>query len=115
MLTYALWPYRGDTGRWRFVLWADADKTTAVDLTGVTVAAEIRAPVTPLTCTVTLPNTIDVVLAASASAALPASASWDLQLTWPSGDVTTVVGGAVQAQGEVTGALTQAGGCTYYG
>jgi hypothetical protein len=60
MLTYALWPYRGDTGRWRFVLWQDAAKTTPVSLTGVTVAAEIRSapgatPVTTCTCTVIEP------------------------------------------------------------
>ena len=107
MLSYALWPYRGDTGRWRFVLWADAGKTMPVDLTGVAVAAEIRAapgaqPVTRLACTVTLPNTIDLVLSATLSATLPAQAWWDLQLTYASGDVQTIVGGAVKARGDVT-------------
>ena len=63
MLTYPLGLYRGDTARRSFVLWADAAKTVAVDLTGVTVAAEVRrstgsTPVVVLALTVTLPNTI---------------------------------------------------------
>ena len=42
MLSYPLRIYRGDTYRWRFMLWADPDRTVAVDLTGVVVGAEIR-------------------------------------------------------------------------
>jgi len=62
MRTYGLAPYRGDTHRWRFLLWADPGRTVAVDLTGVAVKAEIRsAPggtfVAALGCTVTRPNT----------------------------------------------------------
>ena len=61
MLTYPLGVYRGDTYRWQFVLWADPARTTAVDLTGVIVAAEIRVktgttPIYPLACTVTKPR-----------------------------------------------------------
>ena len=84
MLRYSLSLYRGDTYRWRFMLWADPDRTVAVDLTGVVVGAEIRCgtgttPIYPLTIAVTLPNTIDLSLSAAASAI------WDLQLTYPSG------------------------------
>jgi hypothetical protein len=116
MLTYGLAPYRGDTHRWRFVLWADPGRTVAVDLTGVVVKAEIRsAPggsfVAALGCTVTLPQTIDVALTAAQSATLPPSAAWDLQLTWPSGDVQTVVKGSVTASGDVTDAIAIAGVC----
>jgi len=63
---YPLTIYRGDTARWQFRLWADAAKTSPVDLTEATVKSEIRSNsgsvVTPLLCAVTLPNTIDVEL-----------------------------------------------------
>ena len=63
MLTYPLALYRGDTYRRQFTVWADAAQTTAVDLTDVLVAAEIRAgtgttPVYALALTVTLPETV---------------------------------------------------------
>ena len=116
MLTYSLRPYRGDTHRWRFLLWADSERSVAVDLTGVQVEAEIRsAPGAPvlvaLPCVVTLPNTIDVELSASASAQLPAAAAWDLQLTYASGDVQTVVKGSVNATGDVTDSIAVQGVC----
>jgi hypothetical protein len=105
--TYPLTIYRGDTARWQFRLWSDAGKTTPVDLTDATVKSEIRSNsgsvVTPLACAVTLPNTIDVELSATASQALTtAPAHWDLQLTWESGDVQTPVAGAVTLQQDVT-------------
>jgi hypothetical protein len=99
--------YRGDTHRWRFTLWADAAKTVPADLTGVTVAAQVRLTpnattiLTPLDLTVAA-NVIDVELASSASQLLPASAAWDLQLVYPSGDVRTIVAGAVSARADVT-------------
>ena len=107
MLIYALWPYRGDTGRWRFILWADGAKTEPVDLAGVTVEAEIRPapgglPVIALGTTVTAPNIIDLTLTPAASATIPTVAVWDLQLTYASGDVQTILGGAVKARGDVT-------------
>ena len=37
---YNLTLYRGDTGRWRFVLWADAGKTQPLDLTGASKLGE---------------------------------------------------------------------------
>jgi hypothetical protein len=99
--------YRGDTGRWQFVLWDDTGKTQPTDLTGVIAAAQIRdkpagSIITDLSCTVTLPNTIDVVLAAADSQTLPLRGVWDLQLTYPSGDINTVVGGAVMVIPDVT-------------
>lgn len=114
MLTYPLGVYRGDTYRWQFVLWADAARTTAIDLTGVIVAAEIRVktgstPVYPLACTVTLPNIIDLELTAAQCVQLPSSGVWDLQLTYPSGDVQTVVSGAVSVRGDVTGSVAMVG------
>jgi hypothetical protein len=107
MLSYPLGMYRGDSYRWRFVLWADAARTVAVDLTGVVVAAEIRTgtgatPIYPIPLVVTLPNIIDLSLTAAASATVPAAAHWDLQLTYPSGDVQTIVRGAVSVTGDIT-------------
>ena len=87
MLTYTLDPYRGDTFRKQFRLWADKARTVPVDLTGVTVAAEIRqcaggTVIATIACVVTLPQLIDISLAPSATAQLPTTASWDLQLTY---------------------------------
>ena len=100
--------YRGDTGRWRFTLWADEAKTQPAALTGATAAAQIRnAPggnvVVSLACSVVLPNQIDMVLAAVDSAGLPLSRGvWDLQVTYASGDVSTVVAGRTCVTADVT-------------
>jgi len=104
---YSLNIYRGDSHAWRFVLWADAAKTEAVDLTGTTVKAEIRdrpagTVIRPITLTVTLPNIVDAYLAASQTAMLPASGRWDLQLTDGTGWVSTVLAGAVKVTGDIT-------------
>lgn len=111
---YNLTLYRGDTGRWQFVLWADAAKTEAVDLTGVTGVATIRDKATggsfalSMECTVTPPNVIDMVLESEASRDLPSKGVWDLQLTWPSGDITSVLRGSVAVTQDVTYAETAA-------
>jgi hypothetical protein len=106
--TYDLSLYRGDTGRWQFKLWSDADKTQPVDLTGVTVDAMIRDKATggsystTMACTVTQPNIIDMVLTSQQSRDLPAKGLWDLQLTYPSGDIVTPLKGAVAVTQDVT-------------
>jgi hypothetical protein len=98
--------YRGDSHRWQFRLWSDAAKTSPVDLATATVKSEIRNSATLLTaleCTVTPPNVIDVVLPAAASGQLPSfPVRWDLQLTWPSGEVQTPIAGSVTVQADVT-------------
>jgi hypothetical protein len=100
--------YRGDTGHWRLRLWDDAAGTQPHDLTGTTVAAQIRAkPGAPvladLVCTVTLPNTVDIVLEAAASAAITAKAgAWDLEVTDAAGAVNTPVAGAVTITEDIT-------------
>jgi hypothetical protein len=111
-IDYALAIYRGDTHRWQFRLWADAGKTQPADLTGVVVAAQLRdspngTVVQELTCTVDA-NTIEVLLEAPDSAQLPAAGAWDLQLTYPSTDVKTLVAGPVSVRGDVTRATLRA-------
>jgi hypothetical protein len=105
--TYALNIYRGDDHAWRFVLWADIEKTTAVDLTGIVVEAEIRdrpsGPVIiPAHVQVTLPNFVDVWLDHDDTRALPANGRWDLQLTSLDGKVATILAGAVKVTGDIT-------------
>jgi hypothetical protein len=101
--------YRGDSYRWQFVLWMDAGKTQPADLSDVTPTAEIRdkpggSKVTPLVCTVTLPNTIEVGLTAIDSKAITISSGvWDLQLTYENDDVITVLGGGVDITPDITG------------
>jgi len=103
---YVLSIYRGDTHRWRFVLWADAGKTQQSDLTGAVVEAQIQmmgSPVINLGCTVTLPNVVDALLSAPDSKKLSSGRGlWDMQVTLPSGDVTTVLRGDVMITADVT-------------
>lgn len=102
--TYDLCLYRGDTGRWQFRLWADEAKTTPADLTGATARAQIRpghsGAATVMTCAITVPNIIDMTL--PANTAPPARGLWDLELTYASGDVQTVLTGKVTTQGDIT-------------
>jgi hypothetical protein len=100
--------YRGDTGRWQFNLWTDVARTQPADLTGVQVNALIRDKALggnyeqALTCTVALPNTINMVLTSSQSESLPAVGVWDLQLAYPSGDIFTILKGNVIVTQDVT-------------
>lgn len=106
-MVYPLALYRGDSYAWQFRLWQDAAKTIPVDLTGVTAAAEIRAasgvqPAAALACAINA-NAIDVVLTAAACRVLPTPAQWDLQLTYGSGAVKTIVAGPVSVSADITG------------
>ena len=51
---------------------------------------------------ITLPNIIDVTLLAADSQKLPSKGVWDLQLTYASGDVKTLLVGQVQVTTDVT-------------
>jgi hypothetical protein len=105
---YPLDIYRGDTYRWQFKLWSDIDKTQPVDLDGVTVRSQIRDKpagklLANIECTVTLPNIILATLTADECAKLTGSTcAWDLQLTWPNTDVTTLLAGPVAVTTDVT-------------
>jgi hypothetical protein len=102
---HALTIYRGDTYRWQFHLWADAAKTVPVDLTDVEVEAEIKtiSVTLPLEVVVTELNTIDMLLSAEGSRTLVVGqGAWDLELTYLSGDVATVLAGPVKVIQDVT-------------
>jgi hypothetical protein len=105
---YDLDPYRGDSYEWWFRLWNDAAKTEPIDITGATAAAEIRnkpagEQIAALECTVEAPNTVHVELAPDLWPAIPATGSWDLQVTFPDGTVNTYVAGRVVTTADVTG------------
>ena len=105
---YPLVLYRGDTQRWTFKLFSDTAKTIPSDLTGVTVASMIRDKTdggsysVEFECTVTLPNIVNLVLDAETSRTLPKKGVWDLELTYPSGDIVTVMKGAVTVTPDAT-------------
>jgi len=104
---YPLAIYRGDTFRIAFRLWKDKAKTDPVDLTDIDVKAEIRdkpggLSITLMTTTVELPNLIEMEMSAVTTGALPALGAWDLQLTYASGDVTTILAGGVTVTPDVT-------------
>jgi hypothetical protein len=94
--TYSLALYRGDSYAWRFLVWNDDAKTDPADLAGVTAKAEIRdrpggSSIMPLVCTVTQPNIVNVELTAGLWLTWQLlSGAWDLQLTYPSGEVLTI-------------------------
>lgn len=104
--TYDLCLYRGDTSRWQFRVWLDEAKTQPADLAGAVAKAQIRpghgGPATDMTCVITVPNIIDMTLPAGASP--PQRGLWDLEVTYASGDVKTVVAGKVTVLGDVTNA-----------
>ncbi len=98
--------YRGDSSRMVVKLYDQGQQP--FDLTGATAKAEIRDrpagdTIVPLICTITLPNLIEVVLTAQNSFKLTTSLGvWDLQLTFPSGEISTPLAGQVTVTLDVT-------------
>lgn len=97
--------YRGDSQRMRIKLFDQQQQP--IDLTDVTPRAEIRdrpagTQITILTCSVTLPNIIEIYLPAGESRKLPVKGVWDLQLTYSSGEVKTPLAGQVVVTPDVT-------------
>ena len=104
---YPLVLYRGDSYKWRVVIWLNTQRTQPFDLSGMATKAEIRAKpgavkATLIGTTVTLPNIIDLYLSAQACRNLPDECVWDLQLTYDNGDVATVLAGTVTVTPDVT-------------
>lgn len=113
---YDLVLYRGDTYEWRFQFWADEARTQAIDLTDAVPKAEIRArsgalPVTTLYTAVGIPNIVYMGLLVAAWETIPPTGGvWDLQITFPDGDVHTPVRGAVTVCADVTDSVAAAPG-----
>jgi hypothetical protein len=112
---YPLDIYHGDSYHWQFQLWLDLANTQPLDLTGVTVKAEIRdkpggTQIFPIDCEVVLPNLIEAVLTAPVCKTLPIAddMAWDLQLTYPTGSVNTMLAGKVKVVQDVTDAVVPA-------
>jgi hypothetical protein len=108
--TYPLKIYRGDTYRYKFVLWSDTDHTEPVDLSEATVKAELRDKpggtiYGEMQCTIELPNIIHGVLSADLTKSIPTKGgTWDMQLSFgvPVTDVKTVLVGNVIITADVT-------------
>jgi hypothetical protein len=98
--------YRGDTYRWTVKVWTDDAKTAPADLSTATARAQIRdqsgANAIAMGCVITLPNIIDVSLDAASSRKLAAQGRWDLELTYVSGVVATILAGRVTVTPDVT-------------
>jgi hypothetical protein len=100
--------YRGDTFPLAVRIWSDAIDGTPADLTDVEATAQLRtdpgdALILAMDCVVELPNVVHVTIAADAwpEFVLP-RARWDLQLTYPSGAVRTILAGPVRVVDDVT-------------
>ena len=105
---YGLKLYHGDSYSWQFKLWLDEGKTAPLDLTGVVPKAEIRfepggAVIVTLVTEVVLPNIIAMSLSSTQCQTLEVAPHvWDLQLTYPSGSVNTILMGTVEVTADVT-------------
>jgi hypothetical protein len=107
---YDLEMYRGDTHPWRVVLWEDDDQEMPYDLTGSTVAAQIRnksagTTIVDLEVIVTLPNIIDLMMRPDMFVTCPVKGVWDVQVTTVDGDVLTPLAGNVTVLADVTDSL----------
>lgn len=112
---YGLRLYHGDSYSWQFKLWLDEAKTAPLDLTGVVPKAEIRlAPGAPVVVTlvteVVLPNIVAMSLSSTQCRDLEVAPHvWDLQLTYPTGSVNTILAGTVEVTADVTDSIALAG------
>lgn len=104
---YPMMFYRGDSYKWRVVIWLDAQRQRPFDMTGMVTKAEIRPVPTGfkawlIDTTITLPNIVDLSLPADVCHELPDECVWDLQFTTSAADVFTVLRGNVQVVDDVT-------------
>ena len=100
--------YRGDSYAFQAKLWSDPEHTIPNDLTGATAAAQLRdkfdgTNVIDLECEVVPPNAVNVALTALAWEGVEEMPTvWDLEITYPSGAVSTVLAGKVKVTLDVT-------------
>ncbi len=112
--SYPLTLYHGDSYQWQFKLWQDTGKTQPLDLTDVQAKAEIRdkpggLEVYQITCEISLPNVIAASLSAAVCRSLPlGNMVWDLQLTYSTGSVNTILSGSVSVAPDVTDSAEEA-------
>jgi len=106
--------YRGDTKEFTLAITAGNPPgvpMAAVDLTGCTVAAQIRetfeAAQAALTFTCTITSAVGGLVLVAAAAAItalltPGKKVWDLEITFPSGKKFTYLSGVVSVDPDVT-------------
>lgn len=99
-VNYNLNIYRGDSGYWTFKFWDDPKKSKPSNLTGATALCQIRnkidgTVITTIQATIVPPNIVSCSLEPDGSSLIQANAVWDLQITYPTGDVQTPIGGTV--------------------
>lgn len=103
---YNLELYRGDTYDWVFRVWQDAAHTIPADLTGVVPRAQIRDSLGTLimepSCTLMLPNEVDMGIDDWSGVDVRQFANWDLQFEYPDGRIVTMVRGIVTFTMDVT-------------
>jgi hypothetical protein len=101
--------YQGDD--WAATVAVNNCDGTTADLTGYTAQAQIRtgiadqtaAVAAQLLCAVAPPNEISISLTSAQTTLLTQPVyRWDLQITSPTGIITTILAGAVNMQFEVT-------------
>lgn len=97
--------YRGDS--WTLQVTFFDQNNLPLNLAGVIAKSEIRdrpagTTIIELQCAITLPNIVNLTLLAADAMNLPPAGVWDLQLTYPSGDVKTPLAGQVTATPRVT-------------
>jgi len=109
---FSLQLYRGDSAAYQFLVWADRQGQTPLDLMGASVKAEIRdrpggSLLATLITSVALPNIINMQVTAPQSRAMPPKAAWDLQMTFGTGEVLTPIAGGVAVTDDVTGSTDE--------
>ena len=102
---YGLQLYQGDSYRWEFVLWLDAEKEQPADLAGAEAHATIRIGEDRhrLPCEVTLPNTVVMSIPSELSERLCGNGLWDLRLVRADSTVQTIMRGNVSVMASVNG------------
>jgi hypothetical protein len=102
--TYTLDLIQGDTARWQFVLWLDADRTQPVNLEDKRVEAMIRdrnGTTLDMLVAVTLPNIVLVTLPAAMSELVGPRCGWALKLRNRDNEVHTILRGQVRANASI--------------